>query len=250
LRQRKPRRADKIETTQRPFSGRGSKGGVILNGIIRIACCAFCAIFFSQALCAASEDTLPDISTMSFTVEKYKADSKIAIENMLFNVHKTIDAPEGSKFVVVTLKGRLDGLRNKYKFVPKFREQFVAIVDEGDKKTAYKADMIQTIVGWEIEDRTWALGTPTDHANDDGEYFSVAFGLPVKITNFELGVIKNDGSGSFVSVGKIDLTRDATKAKDVSGAKHGPKAVLAPAKPAVSPSTAKHKTRRNVSGGK
>jgi len=151
------------------------------------------------------DKALPDVSAMSFTIAKYAIADKVTVDNWFRKINATAPAPEGQRFVIVTLTGRLEGLRKRFQMVPKIHKQFVALYGEGGAKQSSAAMMIRGIFGWEIQDQAWALGKVTDPACEDSESFTVAFALPLKWNRFQVAVLKPGGSGQFVPAGEIDL---------------------------------------------
>ena len=152
--------------------------------------------------------TVPDISVMSFRIDKYEVADKIDIVNIFNHADDTtVPVPKGERFVIVTLIGSLDGLREKYKMVPKFHKQFAALFDDGKEKKSSDALMVKGLFGWGGEGRfnTWALGNSDDPAHNNEEEFTVAFELPLEWNQFKIAVKKLDGSGGYVLAGTIDL---------------------------------------------
>jgi hypothetical protein len=150
------------------------------------------------------KDTLEDVSVMKFTVGEHRTADALEIKNVLYGADTKIPAPAGQHFVVVTLIGELPQLREKYGFVAKIPEQFVAL--EPQEKQFHKALLIKGILGWERAGRSWALGKATQVKWQDKEEFTVAFALPRELTRFQVAIRKLAGD-DVVLAGAVDLAR-------------------------------------------
>ncbi len=183
-----------------------------------VAALAFALLFLNGVAQATERATLKDVSVMNFSIAHFEASNKVEDKNPFTGEVRSVDAPAGKQFVIVTLTGQLAGLRDNYSLVAKIHNQFV--VSQKGLKQYSEAVMIKGVFGWDpggsdgMQVTAYGLGSKVDQANWEKEDFTVAFALPLDWTKLEIAVRKLDAasegyklSSDVVEVGEIDLKK-------------------------------------------